>query len=187
VSWVTEKPEICHVNYGETQKLGNTAYDDRGKGILASTHHVTIRHLRPKTTYWFEVISGDTVDDNGGEYYTVTTAPSIIPVGTAQVYGRVYKGDGKGYAVGAIVYITVQDYDAQGTEGESGLVSVLVDKEGWWFTDLVNFRTKDHKVLFMHSPGDLLCLYAEGGGLRTSVQTLTIEDACRGGVDLVLR
>jgi hypothetical protein len=61
--------------------------------------------------------------------------------------------------------------DELGGGGQSALTSVLVDPEGWWFTDLVNFRITDLNSLFEYSMSDkLLPTFEDGkdgrGGLR---------------------
>jgi hypothetical protein len=165
VSWVTKEALTCQVNYGvDPENLNCVAYDDRGKDVKTHTHHVTITKLLPETTYYFDVVSGDMIDDNGGKHYVVKTGPSIIPVGSDLVFGKVFKSYGSDVAVGSIVYLKVLDQDGLGTKGESQEVSMLVGEGGYWYAELVNLRTSDHKSLFKYSEiGDRVCLSVEGG------------------------
>jgi hypothetical protein len=173
VSWVSSQPEVGQVNYGTSPARGSTAVDDRGGTTSDDTHQVTIRSLLPQTTYYFDVLSGSVTDDNAGAHYTVTTGPSIIPAGSDQVWGQVFRSDGSTPAVGAIVYITMRDNDGKGSPGSSAPVSVLVDANGYWFTDLVNVRTADLSALFVYSPsGDQLALFATGAEEGITSQTV---------------
>jgi hypothetical protein len=173
VSWVSGQAEVGQVNYGTSPSLGSTAFDDRGAATSDDTHHVTIRGLLPRTTYYFDVVSGGITDNNAGAHYTITTGPSIIPTGSDQVWGQVFRSDGHTPAVGAIVYIRLQDNNGQGSPGSSAPVSVLVDAGGYWFTDLVNVRTADLNALFNYSAGgDQLVLFATGGEEGSAGQTV---------------
>lgn len=164
ISWVTDESESGWVNYGTSTAPGKTSkigYDDRGSQTTKDTHHVTITGLLPETTYFYKIVSGTMTDENFG---SVTTGISIIPVGSDVVYGRVFTSDSKNYAEGAICYITIKDADGMGSNEDSALVSVLVDKNGYWFTELVNFREANLNKLFKYSKeGDNLCIYVEGG------------------------
>ena len=55
------------------------AEDDRGAGLASTTHHVTISGLAASTSYYVDVVSGATVDNNGGAHYRVTTGPALDP------------------------------------------------------------------------------------------------------------
>jgi len=114
------------------------------------THYVVVNQLKENTHYTFSIVSGEIVDDNNGKMYHVVTGPEIIPVGSLQPAGQVFGNNGKP-ATGAIVYIKVYNDDV-----ESALMSTQVDKNGYWFFDLVNTRTLDNQHLFNPSESDQL-------------------------------
>jgi hypothetical protein len=165
VSWVSKEKVLGMVYYGVSpERIDHVAYDDRGKDVKVFTHHITLKRLSPNTTYYFDVVSGDSVYDNEGVHYKVTTASSIIPIGSDVIYGQVFKPYGVEAAVGAIVYIKVIDEDGLGSSGESQELSVLVGEKGFWHTELVNVRCKDFVSLFEYSEiGDSIYLEVEAG------------------------
>ncbi|MFW6244855.1 MAG: glycoside hydrolase family 9 protein, partial [Fibrobacterota bacterium] len=50
--------------------------DDEGKPVRF--HKLTLQNLKPNTTYFVKVISGNTSDDNGGRYYKFTTTEVLV-------------------------------------------------------------------------------------------------------------
>jgi hypothetical protein len=186
VSWVSAKEERGEIRYSVDGKSWSIAYDDRGEGFVGDTHHVTIKGLTPGITYLYDIISSGLLDDASSLHYKITTGPSIIPEGSYQVSGKVWLEDGETPAKGKIVYIRILDEDEVGSSGESSLTSVLVDEGGFWFTDLVNFRTEDLSSLFEYSTsGDKLLITFEGG--KDGVGSLEVDTgAARPAPDVVL-
>ncbi|MCD6290451.1 MAG: fibronectin type III domain-containing protein, partial [Anaerolineae bacterium] len=99
LSWTTDAPVTSAVHYGITPELGQIAVTSAQPSRI---HHVTLADLTPETTYYFAVVSGGVVDDNGGQLYQVTTGPvlDVIPPSDA-LWGRVFSKDGSP-AVGAL-------------------------------------------------------------------------------------
>ncbi|MBC8263949.1 MAG: fibronectin type III domain-containing protein [Anaerolineales bacterium] len=163
VSWGTDVTATGWVNYGTSPALGQTAYDDRGAKAIGESHHVTLHGLSPQTIYYFEVVSGAVVDDHEGSCYQVTTGPTLELPASHSIYGRVFESDGVTPAEGAIVYITLRDVDGVGSPGEPGVMSALVDADGWWQANLGNARLADGIGYFTYSAaGDTVMLVAEG-------------------------
>lgn len=166
VSWLTDVDAHGEVHYGTTPALGTVAQDDRGAGHVGQTHYVSLTGLAPATTYYFDVVSDGTVDDNGGAHYQVTTGPTLSPPVSDAVWGLVYQADGTTPAEGAIVYIQVQDADGAGSAGTSAPLSSLVADTGYWFANLASARTADLGSYFAYSAsGDQVALVAEGGAM----------------------
>ncbi|MDI6734951.1 MAG: fibronectin type III domain-containing protein [bacterium] len=174
ISWVSPEAEIGLVKYG-VSSLADIAYDDRGSDTVSCIHHVTISGLMPQTTYSYKIVSGKTVSDG----FKLTTGHSVIPAGSDLVYGKVFQdGPDGGISVAeAIVYLKLQDYDQQGSGDESALYSILVNSDGYWFVNLVNFRTKDLTKQFRYSPeGDILFIQAEGGNSGSARLKIDTKD-----------
>jgi len=173
VSWITDSPAAGHVSFGTTTALGSTAYDDRGIATLDDTHHVTLSSLSPQTSYYFDVVSGSAVDDNGGTHYSVTTGPTLgLPVPDT-IYGQVFLADGVTPAEGAIVYITLMDGNGQGSSGWAVTMSALVDSNGWWTVNLGNSRSESLASYFSYSPdGDSVLIEAQGAAQGTASETV---------------
>ncbi|MBC8422396.1 MAG: immune inhibitor A, partial [Chloroflexi bacterium] len=172
VSWSTDVIATGWVNYGTSPantstglstSLGQTAYDDRGANTVGKSHHVTLYDLSPQTTYYFEVISGATVDDHKGSGYQATTGPTLELPASDSIYGQAFESDGVTPAEGAIVYVTLRDADGAGSPGGAGVMSALVDADGWWQANLGNARLADGTGYFTYSAaGDAVTLVAQG-------------------------
>ena len=164
ISWSTDVIATGWVNYGTSPaSLEQTAYDDRGAKAIGQSHHVTLQGLSPETTYYFEVVSGATVDDHKGHCYQVTTGPTLELPASDSIYGRVFESDGVTPAEGAIVYVTLRDADGVGSPGEAEVMSALVDADGWWQANLGNARLADGTGYFTYSTaGDAVVLMAQG-------------------------
>ena len=169
------------VNYGTSPALGQTAYNDRGAKAIEQSHHVTLQGLSPETTYYFEVVSGATMDDHKGHCYQVTTGPTLDLPASHSIYGRVYESDGVTPAEGAIVYVTLWDVDDVGSPGEAEVMSALVDADGWWQANLGNARLADGTGYFTYSAvSDAVVLMARGAGgglVSRTVDTGNLEPA----------
>jgi hypothetical protein len=178
LSWITGEPATGYVAFGETPALGRVAYDVRGPGVAGDTHYVVLTGLSPETTYYFDVVSGAGVDDNGGVHYTVTTGPILDSLPASDtVYGQVFRADGVAPAVGAIVYLTLMDGDGVGSVGQAILMSALVDADGWWYANLGNARLADGSGTFAYSTaGDAVTLVAQGAAVRFVTQTVDTGD-----------
>lgn len=179
VSWTTGNTVQGEVRYGTSaSNLSQSAQDVRGSSARDDTHYVTIQGIQPNTRYFVDVISGGIVDDNGGNHYQVTTAPTLNTVPPSDtVYGQIFKRDVSTPARGALVYITLQDDDNGGSQGEAALLSSLVDNDGYWFTNLGNARTDDLQGYFSYSAsGDQLVLEARGADDGQAVRTFDTAD-----------
>ena len=174
VSWVTNQSATGEVHYGtDPDNLDQIAYDDRGAGTRDDTHYVTLLGLTSNTTYYFDVISDGTTDDNGGVHYTVTTGPTLGLPASDTIYGQVFKEDGTTPAEGTIVYITLRDADGSGSSGEAAPLSALVDSNGYWYGNLGNARMTDLSDYFYYSAsGDEVELRAQGASDGTASQTV---------------
>lgn len=175
ISWVSQDSEIGLINYSSTKTtVDKIAYDDRGSNTISTVHHVTVTGISPQTTYYYNIVSGDTTVEN----FEITTGTPMIPTGSDLVYGKVFQADSETLAKDTIVYLTLQDYDNKGSEDESALYSTLVDSGGYWHVNLVNFRTKDLTKFFKYSSkGDILLIQVEGGYLgRTTLKIDTKND-----------
>jgi len=132
VSWITEKKTSGFVKFGETTSMEETAPDDRDQisGSTGSfqTHYVTLKNLKPKTTYFFKIGSGGRFFDNSGKPYEITTATTILgsPPPSDIASGTVIQANGEA-AEGAIVYLSLANATPQ---------SALVRSSGTWVIPL---------------------------------------------------
>lgn len=177
VSWITEVATTGFVRLGtNASALDQTVGDDRdqlsGSVDPFVTHHVTIRSLKPETTYYFKIGSGTrrTLFDNNGQPYGQKT-PGVLgtppPADTA--YGTVMSAEGNP-ADGAIVYIRLP--------GAKSL-SALVKSSGNWAVSLSTARTEDLTAYTTYDrQSTLLELFVQAGGGKTaSGVTVTANDS----------
>ena len=170
VSWITSGNLSGTISFGENSSLGKIATDDRdqisGTTSEYSTHHVTLRYLKPQTKYYLKIISGQETFDNNGEPYLVTTASEIGPSSseTNPAYGTVVKIDGSP-AVGAIVYFNLL---------QSAPVSTLVKASGTWLVTLNSVRTADLSGFVKFSGAEKLEIFIQGGneGMAQAITTV---------------
>ena len=141
ISWFTDSETSGRVLYGEDLPLESVALDDHGSDYSGLSHYVTIVGLLPETTYYFDVLAGEDLDDNGGQHYQVTTGPTLGLPQSDVAYGQVFEKNRTTPAEGAIVYVSVVDRDGQGTTGTSAEMSSLVDVYGYWNINLGNARS----------------------------------------------
>ncbi len=167
VSWTTDLPSNAIVRFGLTPALGSTRSDPVS---AIYTHQVIVDGLLPNTTYFFEVESGGVVDNNGGSYYTATSAPlsGSPPSPLATVYGNVTLVGGAPPVPYTLVYLRLIDADGVATLGSSQWVSARADATGLWFYTLGSDRSEDLSQYFTYTAGeDLLQIVWQGGPAGT--------------------
>lgn len=165
VSWITDSQTSGFVNYGPNEDLIFTAEDDRdqisGKVDSFLVHHVTIRDLKPATTYFFEIESGGETFDNNGESYQVTTAPTIQAPAPANdvAYGSIISQNGSPME-GVIIYLSLPN---------ASPLSTLTKTSGNWViplnlgrsTDLSSWASYDKEATIEE-------IFVQGGVLGTA-------------------
>src|SRR3989344_515252 len=143
VSWMTSTPTTGSVRL--EGKLPATMYYDERINLSASspsspaqsytTHMVTLRSLKPETTYTFRILSNGKSFQNHAKPYEARTAPQLASLGTAiePAYGQVTNPSGEP-AEGAIVELTLSGGQPLTTLTKSG---------GTWVIPLNRARTDD--------------------------------------------
>ncbi len=148
VSWRTQSAQTGSV------KLNNATYQDvRGAEFQGTTHYIKISGLAAKTTYTFDIVSGDETYTKGGAHWSVRLGPAIQPTTPYFIFGRVKNPDGSD-ADGAIVYAQVRDGDDKGTNGRSSLLSgliVLADGGDFFNINVETARTQNISQKYVYS------------------------------------
>jgi len=73
VAWETQSESIGMIKYGTTaDELNFFALDEKGN-IPTTTHRITVKNLKPKTQYFFEVVSGQLRFNDDGQPLEVET------------------------------------------------------------------------------------------------------------------
>ena len=135
--------------------------------------------LAPERTYFFDIVSGAGIDDNGGKHYSVPTLSQIESVPPSDtIYGQLFQSDGITPAAGTIVYLTLMDMDndARNHLAQAMLASALVDANGYWHTNLGNIRLSDGSGAFVDSTDKDAILHIQAGVDNIITQTVDTND-----------
>lgn len=136
VSWMTTSPTSGALRVDGAPST-SVYYDDRwsvsgASGKLDtptySTHSVTVRALKPETTYAFRILSNDRSYLNDGKPYQVRTGPKITGVGTSlePAYGQLVAPSGNAVE-GGLVYLSLEGVQ---------MLSTLTKSSGTWVIPL---------------------------------------------------
>jgi hypothetical protein len=140
ISWYTDFPSDGVVYYGTNGVLDAVKVEKRK---YSQSHLVTLTGLKPNTTYYYQVSSGD----NYSSYRTFTTAGFGLGI-PYTICGQMYQSDGKTPASDQLVYVTVNN----GIESSIPLVA-LTNIHGFWTVEFGNLKTNNGQV-FKYQIGD---------------------------------
>jgi hypothetical protein len=179
IIWVSEEREEGYVAYGTSSGSLSSENNDERDGITARgeyyVHIVSLSRLQPSTEYFIEIHSGDSVYDNDGQKYSVTTLETLTsPPPFDSVSGNVEGVPEHGEGV-LVAYI--QDEDDAGSQGRSDPVATAVDENGRWILSIADSRTEDGSSYFNYTSEDTLHL-----NVITTFSTQTHEEVM-GGVE----
>lgn len=158
-SFYTSSATPGFIKYGtDTKSIKSQTGDDRDQ--LSGTvgdyklHHVTVRGLKPGTTYYYVLGTGSkaSFDNNGAPFTVKTAARGGAPSAAKTAYGNVLLKSGSP-ANGAIVYATLPGV---------GEMSSLVKSSGSWAIPLSNARKSDGSGYAVVTETDNLTLFVQG-------------------------
>lgn len=175
VSWITDKAATGFVQHAEgnggTEAVTSDDRDQQKAAIESYfTHYVSIKAVKPETTYKFKIGSGSKLYDLEGQPYQVATAKKLNSMPAADVaYGQANTKNGEP-AEGAIVYLQLPD---------TVLQSALVKTSGSWVAPLATARTTELDEYAKYDlKNEILEIDIQGGPLgTTSLVTKTGSDS----------
>ena len=175
VSFLTDAKVPGFVKYGnDPKKLKSQASDDRDQlsGTIGNyqLHHITIRGLKPATTYYYLIGTGSGATfDNQGKPFAITTAKRQgAPSAAKAIYGNVLNSAG-GPAGGAIVYVSLPNV---------GEMSSLVKNSGSWAIPLSNARLADGSGYAKIANDQILTIRVQGfKESQTAALTVPVNQA----------
>ncbi len=139
VSYTTQDTVLGTLSYGTDQSLGKLGLDDRDQqtGVPKEyrVHYITVKDLKPKTTYFFSILSGTGTFLDQKSPFSVTTANSIGTSPSAQnpMIGNIVSPAGTAITE-AIIHITTNT---------SQPLSTLVKSNGSYLIPLNILRKKE--------------------------------------------
>lgn len=175
VSFLTDESVSGFVKYGtEAEKLNSQASDDRDQlsGSVSDfqTHHITVRGLKPNTTYYYLLGTGrgSTFDNNGAAFTVKTTQQGGSPPAAKTVYGSVLNPAGAP-ADGSLVYVAIEGV---------GEMSSLVKSSGSWAISLSNARLTDGSGFAQVEDDAVMSVLVQGpSAAQTSQFQITVGQA----------
>lgn len=167
VSFSTDSAVEGTITYGESENYGTVSLDERDltDNIAKphTVHSINITNLKPKTTYYFAVISGSTTYTNNDKPYIVTTATTLPATdGSTMVNGTVTKPDGT-KPTEAVVYLS--------TDGSQTL-SAIVKPDGTYMLDMGKLRNGQLDAFMPVTDKTEIHLNIVGDGLTSTVKVM---------------
>lgn len=173
IFWYTPNGAFdSRVVFGES-KPPTTVHDGDIAGVPVKFHFVKIGGLKEKTTYYFYVQSGETIDDNGGVYYEFTTPVEHVDFDIRAV--RYYWGDLPGLGMN-IVNQDVKAYDSldvrlyfrakEGFENDLGArldIGIVYDEAGFQ-KSFDSLNTPIREAIMRQKPNKMEDTYNEADG-----------------------
>ncbi|MDI6782419.1 MAG: hypothetical protein QME49_10025, partial [bacterium] len=143
--------------------LTSLAYDIRGEGSQTTKHYIPIIGLAANTTYYYDIITSGSTDDNNEKHYSFKTGGAISAVGSKNISGKVLKKGGVTPANEAHVYVRLKDTNAANDAGVSAWASTRTNSSGAWSVDINTIRKLDMSGLFSYSAsGDTIEVVVDG-------------------------
>ena len=181
IAWTTGTASTGAIRWWSNNGLTETnTPDKRGAGFTSTLHYVTVDTLEPLTTYRFDLVSGNVVDDFIAAHYSVTTGATINPGSPDTINGvvRVPLGAVSGEA---IVIITAS---TQGATSAPMSALVRAEDQGSWSASLSNLRSQDLASAHVTDSSTILILDALGAGSLTAHAPITVSTA-RSGISTI--
>lgn len=138
VLYTTDQAYPGSITYGTAPNGTNVALDDRdqqnGQAAPSTIHHITVRNLTPETTYYFSILSGDSVYLNNDVPYTIKTPPELSEQTSSEqtMTGTVKFPEGE--KPEALILVTSETMQP---------LSTIVQSDGTYTISLKNLRTND--------------------------------------------
>ncbi len=158
IAWRSNVKEQGYVKFGKSKGALDQEINDTRDTLTTKkeyfSHYIDTGRLEPDTTYYFEVHSGDTVYDNDGKLYTVTTYPNLSMAPALDTReGKVINTPDPSDLV---LVFNLIDNDGAGTSGSSGYLATIPDTDSLWMVVIGDARSSDGSSYFTFSDEDIL-------------------------------
>ncbi|HZQ05141.1 MAG TPA: hypothetical protein VFD70_01090 [Anaerolineae bacterium] len=174
VSWRSQKAEKGRV----VLTSGETFDDVRGANYQGKTHYVAVNNLNAKTTYQFDIQSGNSTFTNNGAHWSAKLGAPVQQTTPYTIFGRVKNPDGSD-ADNVIVIAQVRDGDKKGTTTRSALLSaliVLADGGDFFNINLDEARIQNNGQKYIFNPDTDKVLITAIGAQGSASQVFKISD-----------
>lgn len=178
ITYKTDTAVIGTVSLGQTKDNLQTALDDRDQisGVPKEyvVHSISMKNLKPNTSYVFSITSGATTYLNNNELFQIKTGPeiSVPPSSQPAISGKIVNASGSAPAE-ALVYLTTSN---------GQLLSTLTKTDGSYILPLNTYRTASLASLFAFTPNTTLQLLTTDG---VTIAHATFSSSLQGVIPLV--
>lgn len=166
VSYATEENTTGSINFGTDKNFGQVGLDDRdqqnGKLTPHKLHNITVKNLNPKTSYFFEILSGEDKYLNNDIPFEAPTAQVIQsnPPSREPIIGNVVLPDGS-KPNEAIIYVTVEN---------AQVVSNLINDDGSFILPLNSLRNSNFLDYFKFDRDIKVKMIIIGNSLQSNIE-----------------
>lgn len=170
VSYITNDNVTGSIAYGLSTNVNQTALDDKDQqsGNVANhkIHSITLTKLSPKTTYYFNITSGNQVYENNNTPFQVTTGPPLSenPSSQKPITGKVILSNGSVPEEG-ILYVTTDN---------SQVISATIKSDGTYILPLNSLRNSDLSSYYNFTQDTVLKMLVLGDSFKSNI-TLSIN------------
>lgn len=152
VSWITDKPTVGYLNFGETGSPDQTARDT--ESIAKNIHQVIVLAAKPSTNYFFKINSDGVEMDNSGIPWKTKTGPAILAQPDSKIISGAVMTAGGRPAGGILVYVNASGMSPISTRTSAG---------GTWIIPIGTARTSDLAAPINLASNPLLEIFVQGG------------------------
>ncbi len=166
VNWVTDRPTIGAILWGETPSLGKTTTEEDQEP--ESIHTITLSPLLANANYYFKISSGGETFDNGGISWQTKTGPAITANQTSKVIaGSVLTQSGQPGA-GLLVYLSGSTLSP---------LSTKTSPSGGFIIPVGNARNQSLSALSDLTNDNSLEIFVQGGASGITTAKITIKSS----------
>lgn len=172
ISYTTDEKVLGTLNYGDSPERGKVALDDRdqqsGTPREYNVHHITIRNLKPDTTYYYTILSSDKVfQDNDKKPFSIGTLSQLAqqPSRQAPIVGSTVYPDGT-TDDNIIVYLVTEN---------AQVLSTITKPDGNYVLPLNALRSSDFTKYLSFSESSIIKLLLQGPTLQSRASLLPTQ------------
>lgn len=172
ISYITDEKVLGSLSYGEGVDRGKVALDDRdqqsGTPKQYNVHHITLRNLKPETTYYYTILSSDKVfQDEGKKPFSIKTLSTITqqPSRQAPIVGSAAYPDGS--TDDSVMVFLVTD--------SAQMLSTLTKPNGSFVLPLNALRTSDFGSYLAFKDSSIIKLLLQSPTLTSRVSLLPAQ------------
>lgn len=169
ISYTTADLTTGTILYGNSVSLVNVSFDNRDQTLPSAhrEHYISLTNLKPETTYYFTINSGDTKYKNNNEPFSFKTGPHLKNANEKKsIQGLALLPNG-GYPKEANVFLQTAN---------SQILSTMVGADGKFSLDINSLRDDKLQKYISLQDTDVLDIWVTGDNLVSKI-TVQMKDS----------